>query len=177
MCPTSNDINSMESAREQVHQKNEVVSSNTSTSASGYSDNYRERVIQIRQQGTKAMFEAKDTLVKGIDEGKADPVFQQVYSMLRSVLLAPYDQLNFSILSLGNMSDTVRQKYITVLQVFSAILLLIYFVDYILTRNISSIFGIAGCIGAFIFSFFIPRLKFEMGSHMDSYIYEEDLYL
>lgn len=177
MCTASNDMNDMGSTKEQAHQKNEVASPNTPTSASGYSDNYRERVIQIRQQGTKAMLDAKDTLVRGIDEGKADPIFQQVYSMLKSVLLAPYDQLNFSILSLGNMSDTVRRKYITVLQIFSAILLLIYFVDYILTRNISSIFGIAGCIGAFIFSFFIPRLKFEMGSHMDSYIYEEDLYL
>lgn len=142
----------------------------------GYSTNYKERIGQIKAQQQKAFADFKTSVITGIDEGKADPVAEGVYKVLYDLLCAPYDFLNYAIVTFMSLTPDARKKFVHTGWCISGIFMALFIVGFVMSGNTRYLVSVIACLIAFLVLYSIQDLKLSADINLDELVHE-DLYL
>lgn len=175
-----NDMNPPAAAEQAQQSSSPEQQGNSSPSqqpvSGGYSTNYKERMGQIKAQQQKAIADFKASVISGIDEGKADPVAQGVYQVLYDSLCAPYDFLNYAIVTFMSLTPEARKKFVHTGWSISGIFMALFIVGFFMSGNTRYLVSVIACLIAFLVLYSIQDLKLSADINLDELVHE-DLYL
>lgn len=138
---------------------------------------YKQRMSNLRNQGSESVNKFKESVNKGIDDGKADPIFNAVYKLLSDLLCAPYDILSYMLINIVNLPAKDKQTFANTGTIIAASLAGIYIVEFLLTKQVESLMSILACIASMILVRSFKGFDVRASINLDELLREEDLYL
>lgn len=142
-----------------------------------YSENYKERMKQIKQAQLQRVNDAKAKTVAGIKSGEGDKAASWVRDKLSLALLAPYEVLNYTLISIMALKSKDRAKFIYVGMSVALACAIIFFLLWLLTFSVRYIIDVLGCLVAIGTLFFMKDLKLSSKINLGELQDVEDMYL
>ncbi len=168
----SDSTESLDSSQQSAH-----TDESQQPNAVQYSSNYKERMNQIKENQQKAFDDLKSNVVKGIEEGQADQIADTVYDILYTVLCAPYDLLNYAVITFMSLTQDARVKFIRTGWVISGILGAVFLLGFVLTLDLKYIISTVSCSVAALLLYAVRDLQLAASINLDELVQEDDLYL
>lgn len=138
---------------------------------------YKQRMSQLKAQSADSVNKFKESVNKGIDEGKADPIFEAVYKFLSDVLCAPYDILSYMLINIVNLPHKDKHTFANTGTVIALVLAGIYVVEFLLTKQFESLMSVLACVASMILVRSFKGFDIQASINLDELLDEDDLYL
>ncbi len=169
----SNNVTEQPVSSQQTAGNGESVSPATSQ----YSTDYKERLNQIKSSQQKALNDLKSNVVNGIENGQADQVAETVGDILYTVLCAPYDLLNYAVITFMSLTTEARTKFVQTGWLISGILGALFLLGFVLTLDLKYIIDLVSCAVAALVLYMVRDLQLSASINLDELVQEDDLYL
>lgn len=138
---------------------------------------YKQRMANLKAQSSESITKFKESVNKGIDDGKADPVFEGVYKFLSDALCAPYDILSYMLINIVNLSSKDKLIFSNTGTVIALGLAVIYVIEFLLTAQVESLISVLACIASMILVRSFKGFDIQASINLDELLDEDDLYL
>ncbi len=132
-----------------------------------YSADYKTRMGQLKDANKQRVQDLKVKALEEIDGGAGDEIADGIRDFLRKIFMAPYDVLNYAIITLMSLSQKDRSKFILIGIVVSAVCAAIFLALYFLTGRVNYLIDIGGCAIAMLCLYFAQSLSLTTTINLD----------
>ncbi|MEG2263479.1 MAG: hypothetical protein RSC43_00880 [Clostridia bacterium] len=142
-----------------------------------YSADYKERMQQIKQRGAQSITDAKVRAIKEIKNGAGDEIADGARNALSKVLLAPYEVLNYTIISVMSLIPKDRLKFVLIGVGVTVVCIVLFVLLWLLTDNTRYLVDVLGCIVALLTLFLCKGLSLSSSVDLGELQEPDDMYL